>query len=314
MRKLLDELYESIRSCEVEKIKNEKEIEKIKNEIEEVTISLNSSNNLSKLEKMKQQMNLSYLQSKLELIEMEKANSSNSDLMDFQNDIILKVKKLEENIYIAIRYRKVEMNLEILQELSPIYEYYKKISYVENEILNSLSTEDIKEIEDKIEKIKKMNLSSEQVELRIKGYRQKLEPYNRKVEIHKQKLDMLEELIDEMTAEVIREDMMKNNITLPEFVKGMRYFRVEDTVETNGVSDNVQLAAMLLPLLGGKENIVIVDNCTTRLRLEVKDSSIVKEAEIKKYVPGVLKSSQTTVQVIIGPQVEFVADELKKLV
>ena len=51
MRKLLDELYESIRSCEVEKIKNEKEIEKIKNEIEEVTISLNSSNNLSKLEK-----------------------------------------------------------------------------------------------------------------------------------------------------------------------------------------------------------------------------------------------------------------------
>lgn len=89
---------------------------------------------------------------------------------------------------------------------------------------------------------------------------------------------------------------------------------VEDTVETSGASDNAQLAAILLPLLGGKENIVIVDNCTTRLRLEVKDSSIVKEAEIKKYVPGVLKPSQTAVQVIVGPQVEFVADELKKLV
>lgn len=228
MRKLLDEVYESIRSCEVEKIKNEKEIEKIKNEIEEVTISLNSSDSLSKLEKMKQQMNLSYLQSKLELIEMEKANSSNSDLVDFQNDIILKVKKLEENIYMAIRYRKVEMNLEILQELSPIYEYYKKISYVENEILNSLSTEDIKKAEDKIEKIKKMNLNSEQLELRMKGHIQKLEPYNRKVEIHKQKLDMLEELIDEMAAEVIREDMKKNNVTLPEFVKGIRYFKSED--------------------------------------------------------------------------------------
>lgn len=89
---------------------------------------------------------------------------------------------------------------------------------------------------------------------------------------------------------------------------------VEDVVEVNGASDNAQLAAILLPLLGGKENIVIVDNCTTRLRLEVKDSSIVRDAEIKKYVPGVLKPSQTAVQVIVGPQVEFVADELKKLV
>lgn len=89
---------------------------------------------------------------------------------------------------------------------------------------------------------------------------------------------------------------------------------VEDVVEVSGASDNAQLAAILLPLLGGKENIVIVDNCTTRLRLEVKDSSMVKDAEIKKYVPGVLKPSQTAVQVIVGPQVEFVADELKKLV
>ena len=89
---------------------------------------------------------------------------------------------------------------------------------------------------------------------------------------------------------------------------------VEDVVEVSGASDNAQLAAILLPLLGGKENIVIVDNCTTRLRLEVKDSSIVRDAEIKKYVPGVLKPSQTAVQVIVGPQVEFVADELKKLV
>ena len=39
---------------------------------------------------------------------------------------------------------------------------------------------------------------------------------------------MLEELIDEMAAEVIREDMKKNNVTLPEFVKGMRYFKPED--------------------------------------------------------------------------------------
>ena len=81
-----------------------------------------------------------------------------------------------------------------------------------------------------------------------------------------------------------------------------------------GASSHAELAATLLILLGGKENIVSVDNCTTRLRLEVKDSSIIKDGEIKKLVPGVLKPNKTNVQVIVGPQVEFVADEMRKLV
>lgn len=79
-----------------------------------------------------------------------------------------------------------------------------------------------------------------------------------------------------------------------------------------GSSSNADLAAALLPLLGGAENLVLIDNCTTRLRLEVKDATVVKDSEIKKLVPGVLKPSATAVQVIVGPQVEFVADELKK--
>ncbi|MBS5038012.1 MAG: N-acetylglucosamine-specific PTS transporter subunit IIBC [Fusobacterium sp.] len=89
-----------------------------------------------------------------------------------------------------------------------------------------------------------------------------------------------------------------------------------DEVEegTKGASSHAELAAALLLLLGGKENVVSVDNCTTRLRLEVKDSSLVNDAEIKKLVPGVLKPNKTNVQVIVGTQVEFVADEMKKLV
>lgn len=63
----------------------------------------------------------------------------------------------------------------------------------------------------------------------------------------------------------------------------------DDTVEEKGaskVTSNTELAAALLPLLGGKSNIVNIDNCTTRLRLDVVDSSVVKEGEIKKLVPG----------------------------
>lgn len=87
-----------------------------------------------------------------------------------------------------------------------------------------------------------------------------------------------------------------------------------EVTETVKITSNTELATALLPLLGGKANIVNIDNCTTRLRLDVVDSSVVKDGEIKKLVPGVLKPSKTAVQVIVGPEVEFVATELKKLV
>ncbi|MGL6130875.1 MAG: glucose PTS transporter subunit EIIB, partial [Fusobacteriaceae bacterium] len=88
---------------------------------------------------------------------------------------------------------------------------------------------------------------------------------------------------------------------------------VEDTTFSKP-TNNDEMANQLLPLLGGVENIVVVDNCITRLRLEVKDSSIVKDAEIKRLgIPGILKPGKTSVQIIVGTQVEFVANALKKL-
>ena len=48
--------------------------------------------------------------------------------------------------------------------------------------------------------------------------------------------------------------------------------------------------------------------------MEVKDHLLVDEAKIKKAgVAGVIRPSKTNVQVVIGPQVQFVADEMKKL-
>ncbi len=68
-----------------------------------------------------------------------------------------------------------------------------------------------------------------------------------------------------------------------------------------------------MPLLGGADNIVSVDNCITRLRLELKDNSVINEAEIKKNFPGILKPGKTSVQVIVGTDVQLLADEFKKL-
>lgn len=50
-----------------------------------------------------------------------------------------------------------------------------------------------------------------------------------------------------------------------------------------------------------------------RLRLELKDNSVINEVEIKKNFPGVLKPGKTSVQVIVGTDVQLLADEFKKL-
>ena len=88
---------------------------------------------------------------------------------------------------------------------------------------------------------------------------------------------------------------------------------VEVEVTVSGDASYAEKALLLLPLLGGIENIVDVDNCATRLRLEVKDNTIIQASEIKKLFPGVLTPGKTSVQVIVGPKVQFLADEFKKI-
>ena len=66
--------------------------------------------------------------------------------------------------------------------------------------------------------------------------------------------------------------------------------------------------------LGGKENVTSLDNCITRLRLEIKDYTKVDEKKIKSAgIAGVIRPSKTSVQVIVGTKVQFVADEMKKM-
>ena len=78
--------------------------------------------------------------------------------------------------------------------------------------------------------------------------------------------------------------------------------------------DYAQVAKIVLEGCGGKENIASIDNCITRLRLEVKDITAVSDKVIKSAgVAGVIKPGKTSVQVIIGPKVQFVADEFSKL-
>lgn len=85
---------------------------------------------------------------------------------------------------------------------------------------------------------------------------------------------------------------------------------VESAVTTGNDKYSAQ-AAQILVGLGDAANIKSVDYCATRLRISVAQPDKVDEAAIKRAgVAGLIRPSKTSVQVIIGPQVQYVYDEL----
>ena len=89
-----------------------------------------------------------------------------------------------------------------------------------------------------------------------------------------------------------------------------------DTTATAQLANNefTSIAANVLAAIGGKDNVTGVDYCATRLRFDVKDSGQVDDKAVKSAgAAGVIKPGKTAVQVVIGPKVQFVYDELKKM-
>ncbi len=95
--------------------------------------------------------------------------------------------------------------------------------------------------------------------------------------------------------------------------------REDDDVETEKravLSNNnfTEVAAIILEGLGGRGNVTSLDNCITRLRMEIKDYTLIDEAKIKSAgVAGVIRPGKNSIQVIVGTKVQFVADEMKKM-
>ncbi len=87
----------------------------------------------------------------------------------------------------------------------------------------------------------------------------------------------------------------------------MTYSDEELKHDTKGGFD----APGILHALGGAENIESLDNCITRLRLVVKNGSIIDDARLKKLgALGVVHLNDTNIQVIIGTKVTTVRNQL----
>lgn len=78
-------------------------------------------------------------------------------------------------------------------------------------------------------------------------------------------------------------------------------------------SDYNQLARDLIFQLGGSSNITEVNACQTRVLLTVNDSKLANIDEIRKLgIAGVLRPSNTKVQLIVKELVEPIAGALRK--
>jgi PTS system N-acetylglucosamine-specific IIC component len=74
-------------------------------------------------------------------------------------------------------------------------------------------------------------------------------------------------------------------------------------------------ALKFLQALGGKDNIVSTDACITRLRMEVKSSKDLKDEDFLKLgAKGVIRPTETTIQVVLGAKAEVVAEGIKDII
>lgn len=77
----------------------------------------------------------------------------------------------------------------------------------------------------------------------------------------------------------------------------------EESVVLSGLgsSELKEKGIMILEALGGKENVSVIDACITRIRVTVKDASLVNEKRLKELgATGVIKFGSNNFQIVVG--------------
>lgn len=72
-------------------------------------------------------------------------------------------------------------------------------------------------------------------------------------------------------------------------------------------------ARMVLDALGGQQNVLSLEPCITRLRVEVRQHKIIDEDALRSAGAFGVVRAGTTVQVIVGPQADALAQEIGEL-
>jgi len=87
-----------------------------------------------------------------------------------------------------------------------------------------------------------------------------------------------------------------------------------EALAASGFSSMREKAEQVLASIGGKENIIQVEACITRLRLHVKNENLIQEKALKDLgAAGIIRLGKGQVQIVFGTQSELLRDEIMRL-
>lgn len=92
---------------------------------------------------------------------------------------------------------------------------------------------------------------------------------------------------------------------------------VEEIAETNNYKNSSlnDKARNILKAIGGKDNIINIDACVTRIRLTVKDSTVINEKELKSQgATGIMRLDEKNIQVVVGTLADPIVTHMKKMI
>lgn len=86
----------------------------------------------------------------------------------------------------------------------------------------------------------------------------------------------------------------------------------ESEIEIKGTPG--EIALKYVEFLGGKDNIILCDSCITRLRLQLKDPTLISETGLRKLGSSGVFKIKNNVQVVVGTHAEFIAQDINKVI
>jgi PTS system D-glucosamine-specific IIC component len=98
----------------------------------------------------------------------------------------------------------------------------------------------------------------------------------------------------------------------------IRKFDVQTPGRTDEIKEEVtlsdeQLTKLTLDFVGGHDNLMSVTSCITRLRLEVKDTSLINEKGLSDIgAMGVIKVGSNGIQIVYGAKAQFIAERINQ--
>ncbi|NLY47253.1 MAG: PTS transporter subunit EIIC [Tissierella sp.] len=91
--------------------------------------------------------------------------------------------------------------------------------------------------------------------------------------------------------------------------------REEDELEYNTLLKERkynEVAKIVIEAIGGRKNIINVENCVTRLRIDLKDMHIVNKERLKESgTSGIFFPAKNHIHIVFGPNVEFVKNAVE---